>query len=247
MGQQLPLELIDAIFEHLTDDKSVLATCCLVCKAWIHPSRRHLFNVVDLNQRNAIGLLKPSSTTTSPISPYIRRLRLVGNFPSSLWNATFPRLRLLENLRSLTITSLQLPWYTVPGAVVSNCNTVVRLHLDSVQFITFAQLSQIICTFRGLNTLILTRSNWSWPDPPSPSISPPPNLCALEMRDCNWVTVLQWLLSLDHIPTLHTLYLHGGHRHQGDTSAQSGFLQALSPRLETLLLDPDMDEGVCSS
>jgi hypothetical protein len=250
--QRLPLELIDAIFEHLTD-KSALASCCLVCKAWIHRSRRHLFAAVDLNRRNANGLLKPpiSSTTTSPISPYIRRLRLVGNFPASLWNETLPRLRLLENLRSLTITStsLQPPSHFVPpvspAVVFSNCNTVVRLHLGGVQFYTFARLAHVVCTFRHLNTLIITSSKWLRPDPPSPNISPPQSLRALELRDCDWITILQWLLSLDHVPTLHTLYVRGSRRFQGDASTLSRFLQALGPHLEQLWLDHESNEGVC--
>jgi hypothetical protein len=62
------------------------------------------------------------------------------------------------------------------------------------------------------------------------------------MRDCSWVAILQWFLSLDHIPALHTLYVRGGYRHQGDTSTLSTFL--LGSQLKELWLDPDVRGGV---
>jgi hypothetical protein len=82
------------------------------------------------NQNTAHGLL--SSSTTWLISPYIRRLRLVGLLSLLFWNEKLPHLRSLENLRSLTITSLH--WYrTSPGAVLvcNNFKTIVRLHLGN--------------------------------------------------------------------------------------------------------------------
>jgi hypothetical protein len=163
MCQRLPLELVDAILEYLTDDKLVLAACCLVCKAWIYPSRRCLFADVEIRNQNTARHALLSSSTTWSISPYVRRLRLIGLLSLSFWNEKLPHLRSLKNLRSLTITSLH--WHhTSPGAVLvcNNFKTIVRLHLGRIQFITLAQLAIPLHFLHSCKRLAPIRRSCGW-------------------------------------------------------------------------------------
>jgi hypothetical protein len=201
---------------------------------------------VDLREWNAKAFLKLSPSMAS--TAYVRRLRLIAH--PSFWNASFRNasfLRQFEHLRSLAVAGLPMYIIRSPEAIFSTLNTFVRLHLDGVYFITFAQLARIICSFPRLNTLIITHVNWSEPDPLSAIISPPQSLRALEMRGCNWVVILQWFLSLDRIPTLRALLVHGSARYENDASTLYTFLQTLGPDLEELWLDPDVKKGAYSS
>ncbi|KAF9780754.1 hypothetical protein BJ322DRAFT_1011601 [Thelephora terrestris] len=40
----LPPEILDIIVDLLQNEPKTLKACCLVSKAWIYRSRRHLFN-----------------------------------------------------------------------------------------------------------------------------------------------------------------------------------------------------------
>ncbi|KAJ7592165.1 hypothetical protein C8J56DRAFT_781240, partial [Mycena floridula] len=40
---QLPLEMVETVIDHLHKDVKSLKSCSLVCKAWLKPSRYHIF------------------------------------------------------------------------------------------------------------------------------------------------------------------------------------------------------------
>ncbi len=48
MPVPLPPELVDAVVDHLHDDKLALATYSLLSHTWIPPSRFHLFHTIIL-------------------------------------------------------------------------------------------------------------------------------------------------------------------------------------------------------
>ena len=105
--------------------------------------------------------------------------QLLLTFVASAWSATHRSGMQNFCVDSKTFVLASQPsqfirWAS-PVAIFSNINRVVRLHLDRVYFMTFAQLAQITWLFRCLNTLIITRFKWS-PDPPRPTISPPQSL-----------------------------------------------------------------------
>ena len=243
---RIPVELIDAVFEHLKDDKPALIACCLVCKAWVHSSRRLLFDSLILRYRNSGFPPRPTTTGTWPlaISPYIRRLFLVEELPPIAWNDLLPRIRTLQNLRSFTVTSLPHEILHHPSLITS-FDTITRLHLSVGRFASFAHLAQIVCIFRHLDTLILSHAQWPRSGPPSAILSPSHTLRALELLDCDWVAFLQWLMSCDHAPTLHSLCVRGSFRYGGNAALLSQILKALGSHLEKLWLGPEIIEGVC--
>jgi len=46
---ELPLDILDNITDHLQGDIATLLRCCFVCKAFVIPSRKHLFAMVSLD------------------------------------------------------------------------------------------------------------------------------------------------------------------------------------------------------
>ena len=42
----VPEDIVYAILDHLQNDIPILSECSVVCRAWLHPSRRHLFRKV---------------------------------------------------------------------------------------------------------------------------------------------------------------------------------------------------------
>jgi hypothetical protein len=73
-------ELIDYIIDYLYDQPSTLKNCCLVSKAWVPPSRSHIFSKVVVGERVARPFfrifLPPSSKPKSNVAPYVRSLLL---------------------------------------------------------------------------------------------------------------------------------------------------------------------------
>lgn len=47
-GMELPQELVELVIDSAQDDRHTLATCGLVCTAWLPRSRRHLFRRIQL-------------------------------------------------------------------------------------------------------------------------------------------------------------------------------------------------------
>lgn len=130
---QLPQELIDFIIDHLWEDKSSLAKCCLVSRVWVRRSRHNLFGriqVVGDHHRLHFESL-PKAITGSPESwMHVRQLRL--------------HCRPLEHVIRWTLVDIQLLI-----TVVSNLTSLhtlelayVRLHASANQTFEYGPLAK---------------------------------------------------------------------------------------------------------
>ncbi|KAL4248485.1 hypothetical protein ABKN59_007757 [Abortiporus biennis] len=85
----IPQELVEEILNHLHDDKATLSECSLVCADWVEPSRRHLFQSVEVfiytifqsQYRNSNGFHEFSSflKRNPALARFIREIRLIGH------------------------------------------------------------------------------------------------------------------------------------------------------------------------
>src|ERR1700722_8604956 len=113
---RLPPELIDYTIDYLHDSPSTLRACACVCRAWVAPSRFHLFyfceiaptitSTVILDTRKLLEFLQGSPH----IALYIREFHLFvgyGSRTDSIWpqlDATLPHiLGMLTQLRKLVL------------------------------------------------------------------------------------------------------------------------------------------------
>jgi hypothetical protein len=150
------------------------------------------------------------------------------------WNDHLPLLakERLDRVQSLTL--MHFPWrQMVPdakGAILTQFAGIVCLRLSEVDVSGFPELALLICAFPHLESLALDCIEWD-DDADSPRQQPrfPPNLRALEIRESRVCSILEWLLSSENVPPLHTLYIHH------DDAVQSNVLDKLLPALSSSL------------
>ena len=139
----------EEIIDHLHDDNETLKTCSLVCRAWLPPSRYHLFGefpslsswIAPTKLNDFIGIL--NSETDNYISPYIRQVDFY-NVRSNY--SIYPFVPLLKALHDETLMpafkSLSLGRYV--------------LESDDLDYIPFHRLTYLDitkCTFETFDSL----------------------------------------------------------------------------------------------
>lgn len=181
----VPQELVDMVVDHLHDDRASLASCCLVSKSWIDPSRHHLFQKVRVpgeeNGKKSFEAFVNLLNQPTAVGKYIMDLELSSSASAndifSLFKAS-PRPRLdstmftsilmkLTRLRSLAIDSISItapsfaPSIFMPRKIALDRLTMTNVSVDRVatnMHVVLSLFSQVR-TFRVQN--------------PSTSFSPP--------------------------------------------------------------------------
>jgi hypothetical protein len=164
---RLPIELCELVIDNLDDDDHTLRACSLACRAFLRASRRHLFYLVDLTDRDtAERLLRIICSVPSPTSPcrYIRKLCLTEGRGETLWiNKVLPLLA--ERLPDVTILVLEyLLWNLLDSisqiAILSNFLKVKSLEIIHGEFNSSEQMNQFIASFPSLVDLDCSRTYW---------------------------------------------------------------------------------------
>jgi hypothetical protein len=228
--ERLPQELIDEIFHYLGEDKRALKVCSLVCKAWFYPAHRQLFYDTDLTWHRLAIAYHPR--TKSIVTPFIRCLHITHIIPRD-WNETFQSLDGFHSVTSLSISSL--PWDQIlPNIRLTISNrffAIARLELVRVVTTTFSEFTQIICTFRYLENLILGLTVWHISNKASPLLRLPQRLRALELYCLDGTEILEWLCSFGQDLTLRRVcFWDPQERHD---QVINTFLRVLGPSLES--------------
>ena len=125
---EFPQELCDHIFETLRNDSLSLKYSSLVCKAWLHATRTHLFRRVILTPKNIDRFTHLISDLQSTIHPHIRELELRRINCLNKW--------IIPNFRS----------------------TLTHLHMHDMTFNAFTDILDIICSFPYLQSVALDES-----------------------------------------------------------------------------------------
>jgi hypothetical protein len=239
MNSRLPPEMIEAILDHLQDDKPSLKACSLVCQAWAHPA--HL-------------LLFATSTLTWPLQPaafhFVRHLRIImdGRLRNGAesWDKVIPLLVGFHRIISLKIIlfeSLNFIDAQTWLALGKKFSKVVSLSLTDFSCDNVSSLARVICAFPHLRELslhgVMTGAFES--EQPSATTFPlPPDLDTLDLGILGTGDVLRWFLSLSARPTLRTIRLY--RVHETDPAMVNEFIGALGSGLESFTLFTYIDD-----
>ena len=226
--EDIPPELLDAIFKNLCSDASTLQSCAVVNKAWLSASRVHLFKHVDLTIDNEP--LVSSILSSSPhLASYakkldIRRLKWCGSrIPS--------RISLLSHF-SVNLT---------------------EIHVEDVTFDDFQHLADLVSLFPSLQVISLLRVTWDNDtvtrnplralDTPRTPVKVkkglPTTLSSLRAHHVNIGTLASWFLMHPEVPQLSRL--SWGPVEPNFVVSCSNYIALLGPRLKnlSLLLPPE--------
>jgi len=121
-----PQELSSHVFETLQNDSSSLKHCSLVCRAWLHATRTHLFRQVILTPQNIESFTFFIIDSRSTVPPHVRKLELRNIDCSNKFLADF-----MSNLG------------------------LTHLHLRDMTFNAFIDILDIICLFPCLQSVAL--------------------------------------------------------------------------------------------
>ncbi|KAI0643471.1 hypothetical protein C8Q79DRAFT_915265 [Trametes meyenii] len=104
--EDFPSEIIDAIIDHLHDDRDALHSCALVCARWLSESRHHLFaNFLAHPQKCALTDLLQFLTSTPDVGGHIKSFSLTGYHGISLKDIVVI-LNALPNLHIVNLNGL---------------------------------------------------------------------------------------------------------------------------------------------
>ena len=99
---EFPQELSDYIFETFRNDSLSLKHCSLVCRAWLHATRPHLFRQVILTPKNIDPFILLIFDSRSTIHPHVRKLELRNTGCSNRLFANFTPTLTHLHLRNIT-------------------------------------------------------------------------------------------------------------------------------------------------
>jgi hypothetical protein len=199
--------MIEAILDHLNDDKPSLKACSLVCKAWTHPAHLHLFATSALKWP-----LQPAAF------PFVRHFRITMDVPlcdgAPTWDDVLPLLVGFHRIISLKVDAWEQSLNPISAqtwlALGNTFSRVVSLSLLNFKSNDMSSVAQIICAFPCLRKLSICMSIYSTIPEPSfaTTFGLSPHLDTVELNAASLAAVLEWLLSLPVRPTLRTVRLY---------------------------------------
>ena len=166
---RLPPEIIDQIFDLLHHDTKTLTQCCLVFKAWVPHTRRHLFNEIEIFDPSELEAWKMSfpDPASSP-AHYARFLRVryahtvtVKDAEEGGWIRSFSNVTRLELWGMYTPLD---PFYILPS--------VKSLR---VRFVTSQEVLRLVCSFPFLEDLdvwVAEKVDFDWATFKPPTLPP---------------------------------------------------------------------------
>jgi hypothetical protein len=222
LGSRLPVELCEVVIFNLDEyDTDTLRACSLACRAFLPASRRLLFYLVDLHNRDvAQSFLDIICSVPSPTSPirYVRSLSLREERRGDKWiNKTLPLL--VELLPDITILELDtFVWNLLDNIgqslILSSFLKVRSLEMIFCEFESSEQMNLFIASFPSLVDLNCSQTYWTTDGPLTAAL--PQGLRSLTI-DSKHSLFFHRLLSHELHPSVRTLNFFYMHReHMGD-------------------------------
>lgn len=244
----LPNETIDAIIDHLHNDKHSLRACSLTCNGWLPSSRHHLFSEIRLTPSNVHEFRRMLDSSSHDIASIVRCLELyefgVLHYLTSLLTRNVFLLSKLptanDQLCSVLVDLRQVRVLRLIGSdrldrdVLSKLTSVEELEIVAHSTDAF----EVVDTFPELRKLSLDNIHrgslkhlTQWPTALVPSLQ----LHILKLDPAIFVDVTKWLLGMNQMPMVHTLHCHA---YDPVTSPNRDvMLQSVGPSLQSLHLD----------
>lgn len=145
----------DRIIDHV--GPSDLLSCSLVCHAWVHSSRRHLFHTLELDSERASKFL--AMITAAPvIGQYVIDLTIDGSTSRAeisdgwIYDVLQKLPAILSNLTQLVLRSLP-SLHPISSALFLQFRTVKMLKLHSFNNQTSRDVKRIAEAFRNVQVL----------------------------------------------------------------------------------------------
>ncbi|PCH39457.1 hypothetical protein WOLCODRAFT_159022 [Wolfiporia cocos MD-104 SS10] len=164
---KLPLEITGYIIDFLWDDKDSLRSCSLTCRAWLSPSRYHIFRKVLLGSRSLSRFDRLCSLIHEQrfvdALAYVRCLGLPDITLQEPWILDVPRLApLMPRVTQIYIgqywSSLSCKYAVIPPALIDNLSQfrkVTRLRMCLTSLETFSDLHSLAGAFPRVTELTL--------------------------------------------------------------------------------------------
>jgi hypothetical protein len=233
--------MIEAILDHLHDDKKSLRACSLVCKDWIHPARRLLFSrwTIDLHRAEIDWSLRISA-----VLPFLRHICISsgGGTCTQDWDINPPFL-VGQNLNHVRSLHLFCPLRTLTLRASStfshNFSGLVNLRLERICFDDVPTLVGMVCAFPCLQTLSIERATIyriGFYEPPLTMFQPSPHLVALELDIIGLDKMLDWFLTLAVLPGFRSIRFIPWGNSRFDVVAIHKFIATLNESMEHLSL-----------
>lgn len=158
---RLPTELCEHIIDWVAarydpDDwnwkiQRTLSACALVCRAWLHRARMHLYSRITL-QSGSLSRLECTLRAACHISSFITELK-IDNFNDSKTISSFFITYKPPNLKTLYISGLDLTREHIWLSRASLCHSVRNLNLVDLQECKVSQFIHFINCFHSLSSL----------------------------------------------------------------------------------------------
>ncbi|KAJ7856631.1 hypothetical protein B0H14DRAFT_2752261 [Mycena olivaceomarginata] len=204
MNQDFPQELIDAILDHLADDRRSLKACSLVCWAWVSRCRSHLFGNCSLFPTDILvfrDLLRAPHCTFAQDIRSMSVVRLSDNEYDPTSDEIAADLRRLTTIRELRLYLSSQRTFFCAGLFTAFPNVTCLI-------LSFEFILDMICLFPALRELQIHRSGLFLDSDSIPSTPPPRGLRSLEITGNAIGPML--------LPNIDTLTLSSPHRSYPD-------------------------------
>ncbi|KAI4523751.1 hypothetical protein K525DRAFT_195668 [Schizophyllum commune Loenen D] len=159
----LPLELQLCILESLQDDKRAMAMCGLVCRTWVSPTRRALFEKITLLYHDRATFMDLLSSPHAAFADHVEALSIVGDSTltgSAKFHDVLAALSALSAIHTLQLAHIDVS--TLDDASLSLFHSsfvhIDTLKLDYVRLASPATLARFLAGFAGLRHLRLCAS-----------------------------------------------------------------------------------------
>jgi hypothetical protein len=248
-ASRIPQELFDLIFHEIhesREDRSFLATCSLVCRAWVPGSRFVSFQhrLVVLHPKNIGKFRFLMRSPHATLARYIRHLairlkirRLEKNIPEMRRLPPFPSIETIRLEGPACIDFAKLS----PRSLHDKFQTLKYLELHSSYFDSFSSVATFLSSFPLLSHLVLNTIIWSNNDVVSPAPGSMSSLRYLSLQYGRLINWLEWLLSFSPPPMLHTLRLGFTTSllaiHENGGAILNQLIQVLGPSLKHVHID----------
>lgn len=216
---ELPQELTEHVFETLQNDSLSLKRCSLVCRAWLHATRTHLFRRVILTPQNIDPFISLSIDSRSTVHSHVRSLELRRIISTRWMISTF----------SHTLTHLHL------------CDMTFNAFIDILDIICSFQRLQII----ALDELTVDTSCVEKSTRTQNKVLPS-SVSSVRCRGGCLRSFLLWLLRHNNVPKLSNLDI--GPITERSTFEFGKYLLSVGPALKHLSLSFDFGHNthICS-
>lgn len=159
---RLAQELCNEIIHHLHEDKSLLAACGLVCRAWAISSRRGLFHsvVFEPGTQKATEFQQCLEHPSSVIASSIRHVELRGQLGTTFLAETVLKLPNVAHVNHLTVSNHGVIIPDTLHLLRQNFAHITALNVSGIRVESLQHFVLFACGFEFLETLSIHAVVW---------------------------------------------------------------------------------------